>query len=349
MKMILTILLVITSTTIASAQTIRIANNNLDAPTGSHIYANIQDAIDASSNGDIIHVIPSDQRYGNFTLAKRLTIIGIGYNPNTDRNLESTITSIRLKNFDSSGSKFIGLRFTFRVTLEEVENITFEKCFFEEEIVALEADNRTPSKIKNITFRNCIIENEISFLHTETTDILLYNNIITGSNSIGFGGFTVIANNVFFLQLQSFQVQKIDKLTRGIVSNNIFIGLNLNVGGDITNSVFTNNLNYELRGDRNFPSTNGNTESNNFLDQDPQFIAFPSSGSGNYSFEFNLRLRDSSPGKGAGSDGTDIGIYGGLFPFDDTGTSLPVIRTLNTPGLVNQGSDLQVEIKAQAH
>jgi hypothetical protein len=38
-----------------------------------------------------------------------------------------------------------------------------------------------------------------------------------------------------------------------------------------------------------------------------------------YNDTFNYRLKTGSPGKNAGTDGTDLGIYGGSYPFPSGG------------------------------
>ncbi len=69
---------------------------------------------------------------------------------------------------------------------------------------------------------------------------------------------------------------------------------------------------------------------------------------GRFSDVPNLALRDASPLKNAGTDGTDIGPSGGTTPFDRNFTSLPVVQELSTSGLVRAGSDLQIDVKAKS-
>ena len=45
------------------AQAIWIADNNFNAPTGANVFPTIQEAIDAASAGDIVHVQPSPTTY----------------------------------------------------------------------------------------------------------------------------------------------------------------------------------------------------------------------------------------------------------------------------------------------
>ncbi|MEO1451253.1 MAG: hypothetical protein AAFV07_17110, partial [Bacteroidota bacterium] len=78
---------------------------------------------------------------------------------------------------------------------------------------------------------------------------------------------------------------------------------------------------------------------------------------GGYTPEKDWRLSAGSPGLNAGTDGTDIGLYGGLTPFPVGGASpfltsapaaIPQIEqfTLFNPN-VAQGDSLQVLIRAR--
>ncbi len=63
----------------ASAQTIRIADNNANAPTGPNIYSTIQAAVNAAVANDIVYVQPSPTNYGPVTIDKKIILRGIGF------------------------------------------------------------------------------------------------------------------------------------------------------------------------------------------------------------------------------------------------------------------------------
>ena len=69
---------------------------------------------------------------------------------------------------------------------------------------------------------------------------------------------------------------------------------------------------------------------------------------------YDFTLMTGSPALLAGSDGTDIGISGGSYPFPDANlvlktTAAPVIQILNTTTVINPGADLPVRIKAKSN
>ncbi len=64
---------------------------------------------------------------------------------------------------------------------------------------------------------------------------------------------------------------------------------------------------------------------------------------------YNYHLKAGSPAIGAGTGGTDCGIYGGLFPFVDNGrTWLPIITETIVPAVVNIDDGLDISVKAKS-
>jgi hypothetical protein len=99
-----------------------------------------------------------------------------------------------------------------------------------------------------------------------------------------------------------------------------------------------------------------NTGSGNIIGQNPLFTlnANPDA----YSTLDNYRLQAASPGKNAGNDGTDIGIYGGSYPFPSGGAigsgfdtrPVPPIPQVTNVNIQNSslipGAQLKVTIQA---
>ncbi len=156
----------------------------------------------------------------------------------------------------------------------------------------------------------------------------------------------------------------------GIVANNIFYCTTATAFALVAkNSIFSNNIMYgELTPfvATDF-STNGNSSVNNQINISPLFItpiAFntffnythTSPASGPFA---DFHLQAGSPAIGAGTDGTDLGIYGGSTPWRDGSTTdsryryyplpdaVPVITgvTVQNP-VVNEGGNLQIQLNA---
>ena len=95
------------------------------------------------------------------------------------------------------------------------------------------------------------------------------------------------------------------------VENNIFKSFSNSAN---SNCIFRNNVNGGVNG----TDGQGNQGSGNYFDNlplDSVFVNYNSSFGLNYSS--NFQLRSNSPYLVAGTDGTDIGIYGGPFPWKE--------------------------------
>jgi pectin methylesterase-like acyl-CoA thioesterase len=55
-------------TNLIYAQTLWVADNNPNAPTGSHIFSTVQEAVDAATDGDVIYITPSATTYNEDVL-----------------------------------------------------------------------------------------------------------------------------------------------------------------------------------------------------------------------------------------------------------------------------------------
>jgi hypothetical protein len=106
---------------------------------------------------------------------------------------------------------------------------------------------------------------------------------------------------------------------------------------------FNHNISYNPSG--TFTNLNG---TGNFDNTNPQFVNFPSGGD-YFNWTHNYDLSPSSPGNNAGTDGTDIGIYGGTFPVNPYGETynMPVIRQMNiTNTNVPQNGNVNVKVRS---
>lgn len=156
----------------------------------------------------------------------------------------------------------------------------------------------------------------------------------------------------------------------GIVANNIFYNpINVPFTFACKNVIFSNNLVYATSTtfDVNSFSSNGNTSISNLFNVDPLFVnPVPFNTLQGYTFIApttspfaDFHLQAGSPAIAAGTDGTDLGIYGGTTPWKDGGigdsrfryyplpNAIPIITgavVLNP--VINLGGTLNVQINA---
>jgi len=348
MKTLLTcsMILLVFSYGFAQQPTIHVANNNTNAPIGDHIYKSLQEAVNAASAGDIIHVVPSVTDYGEVTIEKKLAIYGIGFYPDKDIRLISLVRNLYIGP-NASGTQISGLVIIDHIGLApnssstySLNDIVIANC----EVPRIYRECCNANILSNILIKSCVIRDYIALPNDATlSNALITNNIIFGY--ISAGNATLINHNIFISTLGSGN-KAFDYLSYCVVTNNIFYGrspqsINVSEGNQ-----FNNNLS---SGTNDLPppaSGVGNIGSNNIF-ADPQFTKVTSTTS--YIFTDDFRLKAMSPGKGKGSDGTEIGVFGGTTPFKPNGTPLPLIQVLNTSGVINKNDSLKITVKALAN
>ena len=348
----------------AYSQTVRIADNNFNAPTGDEIYATIQEAIDAADPGDFVYVQPSPTSYGNATIEKEIHLVGIGFNLDKDAPLTSTMLDVNFRNnidntSDASNSSVTGL--TIRdlyttiypgaptITLEglKVSNCGIQElqnlcCNTYAPVNNLELSGNSFSETvdfanqaTNVTIRNNIFFGIVHFNSSNPNSGVVSNNIFYASiGKASVGDNLIIQNNNFIGATggnNSFAFSLID----AIIVNNVFYGRtpSLVAGGgsasaNFQRNTFTNNLSFSTGDDLLPPSGGGvgNSGSGNLEATSPLFTNVPLLSTWASTYDFTLQV--GSLAIDAGSDASDIGITGGPYPFTDANF---ILKTTSIP------------------
>lgn len=319
----------------ANAQIWRVNNSDNSAD-----FTNIQAAINDSrvTNDDTLFVEGSSAVYSEFTVNKRLNIIGPGYflsvNPKTSASgLTSIIEGTAIFTSGSEGSTLSGLIFSsgsqFYRPSVRTDNITIMRCYLSNGL-DIEGDINGGKIIQNfIEYYGVILGSQFySFQGIE-----LSNNIIMDDFSVASSGseprtFSEVNNNIFRLDMV---------LTTGVFRNNIWA-----LGGQgsysVTSGTKENNIVYNSV----FGTENGNKGYVN-LSELYQNQA-------NESFDARWMIEEGSAFKNTGHDGTDPGPFGGKYPYVLSGTPpLPIIYELSTSGFGNQELGLPVTIRIRSN
>ncbi len=319
--------------------TVRTVSNEPGYPAQ---YTTVADAIAAAAAGDTLYLTGSGTSYGTIYLAKPLTIIGAGYN---NGSAATTVGSVFCR-VGSTGSKLIGLYVAgshiYPTSDGPNTNILIERCRF--------YSTQNPGySMDGLVIKNCVIDGPVN-LGSDWTNVLITNNLLIGSNyyyNNSISGSTspsvLISNNVFSISA-GYALQNIQY---AVVSNNIFYG-----GGPANNGAlncaFNNNISYQTPDDA-LPPT-GNVGAGNLVGVDPLFVNVPDA-NGNLSYDYHLQA--GSPGKNAGTDGTDIGLYGGGAPLVgalDGVARIPLVTTFNLlNSSIGLGGSLNVQIAGSKH
>lgn len=338
-------------------QTIYIANSAPGAIGGTNVFTgsnSINLALAAASTGDIIYVVPSSVVYTTPTLGgKGVTIIGGGFNPDKPGGLRSTVGAVYA---NANNFRLSGLVITSELNIPgSFSNIMIDKCR-----IGSIGDGSGGSAKGNLTIVNCIIEGQPSgsgglYIGSGSTNVRIANNIIyCYSPSVAavhrLNG-AVIENNIFIGSASGGTLAAFEDVTNSNIKNNIFYGIRPYGMHNGTTSLYSgntaqNNLSFGAS-DNVFPTIDGNTSANNIEAQDPVFSNLPFGTA--YSFSYDATLQAGSPAIGTGFGGTDMGIFGGLSPFDVYGTSLPIVQTIIAPASVTQGTNMDVRVNAKGN
>lgn len=359
----LTALLTLTFSAMSAVYTVS------NVPNSVANYTTIAAAITAASTGDTIYVQPSNTNYGSITLSKSLVLIGAGTWPEGQTGARSMVTSFTLNNANASGSTIKGFDITQNlpgITVNAtVVNLTFEY----NRLIAISLSG---SNINNVVIRNNVFYtnvNGVIYGSSVCTNILISNNIFrttttTGnilalSNSANNGN--LFANNI--IKHDAATVNPLRGASNFTIVDNIIYGGSSTVASDaIQNCNIFHNLfygNYTQAGVFH-ASSNG---ANNLFGTtfDPVFTEI---GAINNMWGYaptapftSLELPANSPAIGSGSNGADMGIYDGSFPWMDNpagaskryypGARIPEIYELVSPGVAAPNSTMQVQIKAR--
>jgi len=348
---------------VSAIATTRTVNNNTPSPGQ---FSTIQAAITAASAGDTILVKASPTSYGDFTINKKLHIIGEGWQlPGNETIIGTpTITSV-----NASAGSIRGMdMYNFNFSTSFISNYNISKCHFNIiDFAGLTSDSLYNFTISesvttgNISLYNTVLPEEKFYNLTISNNIFTgYNNAINASNSYPFIYAVNIKNNLFIggSSTTNYTYPYQDYPTNLIYSNNIFYNINFTTTGT---AVFNNNITYSNAGTVTMPV--GSLGIGNLTNTDPMLTAVYTNGSGLDLSPYDgntvldiFSIQSGSPADNAGTDGTDIGLTGGLYPLYTDGLTyltgrpaVPYIQSLQFTGnnATNPGGTLNVQLKAK--
>jgi hypothetical protein len=345
MKNIVTIAGILALAITGFSQTIWIANNNVGAVPGTNVKLGttaLADAIASAAPGDIIYVVPSEDPYGSVTVNKSLNIFGAGFNPDKSNSMTSMVTNITIT---TNNVRISGLLVFPQVHVMGVSGTIVDKC---------RVDRILLTDIGSTIIQNCVIEGSSSFISINcngtTNNLRINNNIIYGTaQGLLKVSNATIENNVFVGLTIVPDYSAIRDSQGCSIRNNIFYGVQPN-GPNLVNNNQQFNLSFGATDNTFVDGVDGNTASNNIVNQDPLFVNLPIAlSASSYSNSYDAHLKTGSPAKGTGMGGIDMGVFGGTTPFDRFGTSLPIVQTIVAPSSVVQGTNVNVRVQAKGN
>ncbi len=303
---------------------------------GSNAFVN---AHNAASSGDTIY-LSGGTFYTPSSITKTLYIYGAGhYVDSTQATGKTFISGNLILDRNTDGTYIEGIDLTGEVRLQfstpdTINNISLAYCKISGNINLSYSGNIYSN---NFVLIRSVVMGEINF--TRATNAAVYNSIIQGriTNSNGI----LYENNILFY---SFSLYGYCTITgdNNIIKNNIFFKNETTSGvGGNGNQLF-NNL---------FTATTPSfgvsyTASGNYypVNIDSVFV-----NNNIYTFDYSKNYHLKHPDTYIGTDGTQIGIYGGTFPYKEGAVpSNPHIQLKNVAPTSDSNGQLQIEFKISA-
>ena len=303
------------------------------------------DAYNAASNGDTIY-LPGGvvNPPGNFS--KRLYIYGAGMHPDsTQATFPSVINGgINFNHADANHTHIEGVQIlgTFSVTSNlQMTGLTVKRCYITGGITISGSGSTNLSS--NFGFIESVLlgDANIFFLTNSTFSNCLFTGRITSSKGNNF------ENNISLYQGSgSFSTAYVFfSCDNNNIKNNIFINTLNSRAFSGSGNIISNNL---------FCATSPNFSGadiviNNYLGV-PQQDIFVNQQGNSFSFSHDYHLQN--PSLYLGTDGTEVGIFGGIFPVKPKYVPInPHIVSKNiAPTTNNQGElEIQIQVAGQNH
>ena len=340
MKTKIKILLIAATFSVGAKAAVLTVNN---APSGGAQFAQINAAITAANAGDTIYVSGSPNSYADVTITKSIAIIGPGTYNQTAMQLPAKIASITFSS-NLTQVSVIGLWISNTIyfgSFTNIHSVLIGNCRIDNSIPFGGTNNSSDFIFRNNIFTSHIGTAITGGSNTGCFNFMFENNLIcTALNSLNITG-TLIQNNVFYNPLvnNGSATAFYGTCSNMILNNNIFY--NANPTTNTTGCVYNNNLTYSTS--TTYPALGGT----NIDNANPLFVNVATSGGFLSSYDFHLQAL--SPAINAGSDGTDIGYYGGGVAVSETGEieNMPFIRAMNvTNGSVPQNGNVNVKVRS---
>jgi hypothetical protein len=308
-------------------------------------YTDVNSAINDAQPEDTIQVYGSGISYGDITLNKPLHLIGSGFGVSV-KSIFSTLTI----GFQAEGSTISGF-----FLANYIHNIS--------------------GGFHNLLIENCYIPN-VSF-NSACSNVIVKNCTLGSANGLGDDDSIVFSNNIFIGTITGWSNNGLgfndgNPLSQPeslpvIVQNNVFLG-DFNVSGD--NLIFINNV-FQLIEGQYFNAANGSNNcwgcifqnnltfcpscdistiqgmivSDNLENQPDPFVLNAPVWQDS---DFNLNA--SSLGNNYGTEGTDVGVFGGSFPYPAGSEygglllGLPIITFFNILNpIIQENGQLQIQ------
>jgi len=313
----------------------KILVENPDGTTSLHLT--FAAAISAAQHGASLY-LPAGHWNENVTISKRLNIYGVGHYPNSSPVTPGTsrVNNITFLN-NTDSTMILGLLISSNISYGNgsavtIRNHYYLRCFIGGTFnIAISG----ATNISNHVFKECII-NSLNASASTVPSNIIFTNCFIGVLG-GFRGQNTYFTNCIFSSSNIFQNGNCRNL---LIENSIFMRTSADHFTYLESSIINNCIFFS-----NTVTWGSNSGVDNILSQNCAGT-FEDGSCSSFSYTANYRLKDGSPGKNAGTDGTDIGLYGTNSPFKDGG--LPVIPNIKEFNVSKNPVNGKIQVQATA-
>lgn len=300
---------------------IAVTLNHLGTTT---LYKGVNAVVEANAaavNGDTIN-IPGGY-FTSITISKKLVIFGTGHFPDSlNATGRSYLTSGITLNDGADSSHIEGLYFDGDISFasgSDIDDVVIRRCNFGSLSIAGTAKNNERTLINQNIIRGSVDFNN-------TTHLLFCNNIVYDKINNNTESTNLIDHNAFLYTTGSYWSGAIlNNVSNTLFTNNIFSISWPGEGGSSAflsgnNNTFTKNI-FIFN-----PTTtwwDNNYTGGNLYDVSTTTIFENRTHGSTFNYTQNFNLQATCAGKNAGTDGTDIGIFGGISVYTFKTASMP--------------------------
>jgi hypothetical protein len=303
------------------------------------------------SDGDTVHVEASVNDYNYTNVQRPCTLIGGGYfslenDPIHPNELETKVDGIDI---NSSNVSLIGIYVNSGYTDLNGSNILVERCRFQAGVdIGYLGVNATEVYngifVRRNYFNGGTVGLQIPAASFDglPTNVYIQNNIFRGSVTSNGNYMTITAfeNNTI---VPTGSGQTVLRINTGSFRNNILRGTNYDLiinGNNYAN--VTNNLGTTVA---QFPANTGNQILPVTASDDALFIGSNIATATDKDFP----LTPSQAATYLGNDGTQVGAFGGAFPYSISGVGpIPYIYEMQSTGVATPSSGLIINVSAKS-
>ncbi len=312
------------------------------------IAGSLKSAIDTAANGDIIYLPTGSIDVTGVKVNKGVHLIGAGYYP------------------DSSGAAAQSMLAGSLIIVSGADGGSVQGVFVNGSITF--GTNQNDCEVHNYVIRRNYIASALYLSYAWNTATNGSNFTIT-ENVINYGFCGGLANNVMFsnnILVQLTQLfRPLTTIKNATIANNVIIPLDSYVSNDVSFSTFKNNIivlgtlgyvnNYQgniylnnLHCSTTGLNSYGVVQSNGnvYIEREKIFVK---QNGGSYLYSDNYHLLATALSAISGTDGSQVGVYGGQYAWKDGGLPPnPAILQAKVASKTNAKGKLDIEFKVQA-